>query len=418
MRRRPLLAVFAAIVAALPRLAGAEEAPKKDPPKKTEAQTAKDVAEAIRLAPAWLWADAKSRAEVRKALEAREVLDRPLSRAQAKALLDQLANGNPFLTDRTNSGVLDIPTGKDGETTKANFQLPPGYKPGKDKPPGLVIALHGGPQPDYKSAIRIAAEEYTYWTGPAAKQKFILCSPGWTGDPTHVVMETLETAAKRWSIDRSRVYMVGHSAGGVASFMVGPPNADRFAGIAPFVCGMEHGDRLKNAWNFGVYHVLGKKDNAFFLETGRKNSEKLREAGGPVEIVEKDGGHDVFPDECDKSLAWLAARPRNFWSKDVRWTRDDARTSGGFLWVDPEAKGAPGTFTAKVEGNTITFTGARPAGIVLSDALVDLDKPVVVKLGADTLFEGEVKRTLRVALEWVEARGDFSAVPVAKIALP
>ncbi|KAF0244979.1 MAG: hypothetical protein FD180_2019 [Planctomycetota bacterium] len=395
----------------------AEEPAKKELPKKTDAQAAKEISEAIRLAPAWLWAEGKSRDDLRKSLETREVLDRPLTKAQAKALLDTLAAGNPFLTDKTNSGVMEVPTGTDGEVTKVWFQLPPGYKPGRDKPPGLVIALHGGPAPDFKTAFVTAPQEHSYWTGPAAKQKLILCSPGWIGDPTRIVMETIEGAAKRWSVDRSRIWLVGHSAGGVGSFMVGPPNADRFAGIAPFVCGMEHGDRLKNAFHFGVYHVLGKKDNAFFLSTGRKNSEKLKEAGGPLEVVEKDGGHDVYPDECDKSLTWLAARPRNFWSKDIRWSRDGARTEGGFFWFDPYAKGATGAFTAKVDGNTITITGARPAEILLADALVDLDKPVTVLVEGEGAFQGDVKRTLRAALEWVETRRDFSAVPVAKIAI-
>ena len=130
-----------------------------------------------------------------------------------------------------------------------------------------------------------------------------------------------------------------------------------------------------------------------------------------------EAGHDVFPDECDKSLTWLAARPRNFWSKDVRWSRDGARTEGGFFWIDPYSKSAPGAFTAKVEGNEIKITGAPPAEIVLSDALVDLDKPVTVLVEGEVAFQGDVKRTLRVALEWVEARRDFSAVPVAKVAL-
>ncbi|MCE9580947.1 MAG: hypothetical protein K8T20_00370 [Planctomycetes bacterium] len=396
--------------------ASAEEPGKKEPPKKTEAQAAKEIAEAVRLAPAWLWADAKSRDEVRKSFESREVLDRPLTKDQAKALLDMLAAGNPYLTDKTNSGVLEVLTGKDGETTKAWYQLPPGYKP-KDKPPGLVIALHGGPAPDYKTAFVTAPQEYSYWTGPAGKQKLILASPAWIGDPTRVVMETIEACAKKWNVDRSRVWLVGHSAGGVGSFMVGPPNADRFAGIAPFVCGMEHGDRLKNAYNFGVYHVLGKKDNAFFLSTGRKNSDVLKAAGGALEVVEKEGGHDVYPDECDKSLAWLVARPRNFWSKDVRWTKDAARTGGGFLWIDPYGTTEPGTFTAKVDGNTIAISGARPAELVLSDSLLDLDKPATVTIGGETVFEGPVTRTLRAALEWVEARGDFSAVPVARVLL-
>jgi hypothetical protein len=199
--------------------------------------------------------------------------------------------------------------------------------------------------------------------------------------------------------------------------MVGPPNADRFGGIAPFVCGIEHGDRLLNAFNFGVYHVLGKKDNEFFLSTGRKNSEKLKEAGGPLVVVEKDGGHDVYPDECEKSLEWLAARPRAFWSKDVRWRADSARTAGGFYWIDPFATSATASFTAKVDGNRITITGARPAEIVLSDALVDLDKPVTVVVEGETAFEGTVERTLRVALEWVAERRDFSTVPVARLRL-
>lgn len=387
----------------------------QEPAKKSEAQSAREIADAIRHVPHWLWAEGKGREEVRKVVEAADVLDRPLTRRQAQGLLDLLAGGNPWLTDKTNSGVLEIPTGKDGETTKAWFQLPPGYKPGKDKPPGLVIALHGGPAPDYKTAFVTAPQEHSYWTGPAAKQKLILCSPAWIGDPTRVVMETIEGAARRWNVDRSRIWLVGHSAGGVGSFMVGPPNADRFAGIAPFVCGMEHGDRLKNAYHLAVYHVLGKKDNAFFLDTGRKNSEKLREAGGALQVVEKDGGHDVFPDECDKALAWLAARPRVFWSKDVRWTRDPARGPGGVFWIDTEA--APGSFTAKVDGNTITITGIRPSALFLSDLLLDLDRPVTVTVDGETVFEGIVPRTLRTALEWVDTRKDFTTVPVARVSL-
>ncbi len=410
---------FTAHVVALTLTLGiaSQEPPKKDPPKKTDAQAAKDISEAIRIAPAWLWAQGKARDDARKAMDARNVLDRPMTKAQAQALLDVLAAGNPFLTDKTNSGVMDVPTGKEGETTKAWFQLPPGYKPGKDKPPGLVIALHGGPAPDFKTAFVTAPQEHSYWTGPAAKHKVILASPGWIGDPTRIVMETIDAVSKRWSVDRSRVWLVGHSAGGVGSFMVGAPWADRFGGIAPFVCGIEHGNRLKNAFNFAVYHVLGKKDNEFFLSTGRKNSEALKAAGGPLQVVEKDGGHDVYPDECENSLAWLAARPRVFWSKEIRWTADSARTGGGFYWVDPSAKQSLSAFTAKVVGNEIRIDAGGAAELVLSDALVDLDKPVTVLVDGESAFQGDAVRTMRTALEWVESRRDFSSVPFAKIAL-
>jgi poly(3-hydroxybutyrate) depolymerase len=385
--------------------------------KKSDAQSAKEIGDAIRLVPAWLYGAGKTRDDARKAVDAKNVLDRPLTKAQAQALLDALAAGNPTLADKTNSGVMEVPTGKEGETTKAWYQLPPGYKPGKEKPAGLVIALHGGPAPDFKTAFVTAPQEHSYWTGPAATQKVILASPGWIGDPTRIVMETIEATAKRWNVDRSRVWIAGHSAGGVGSFMVGPPWADRFAGIAPFVCGIEHGARLKNAYHFAVYHVLGKKDNDFFLSTGRKNSEALKAAGGPLQVVEKDGGHDVFHDECEKSLAWLAARPRVFWAKEIRFTADSARGSGGFYWVDPNGAKAPASFTAKVTGNEIKIEGGAPAELVLSDALVDLDKPVTVLVDGEIVFQGDAPRTMRTALEWVEARHDFSAVPVAKVAL-
>jgi poly(3-hydroxybutyrate) depolymerase len=407
-----LCALLLALLAAPP-----QDPPKKDPPKKIDSPSSREFSDALRLAPAWLWADGKPREAARKSLESKNLLDRPLTKAQAQALLDLLAAGNPFLADKTASGTLDVPTGREGETTKVWFQLPPGTRPGKEKPLGLVVALHGGPAPDYKTANATAPQEHSYWTAAAAKQKVILASPAWVGDPTRIVMETIDAVARRWNVDRSRVCLVGHSAGGVGSFMTGVPWCDRFAGIAPFVCGIEHGARLKNAFNFAVYHVLGKKDNEFFLSTGRKNSEALKEAGGPLQVVEKDGGHDVYPDECEKSLAWLAARPRAFWSKDVRWTPDTARASGGFYWIDPAAARPLKAFTAKVSGNEIRIEGGGAAEIVLSDALVDLDTPLVVVVDGETVFEGSVARTMRVALEWVDGRRDFSAVPVARVAL-
>ncbi len=153
------------------------------------------------------------------------------------------------------------------------------------------------------------------------------------------------------------------------------------------------------------------------VSTGRKNSEALKEAGGPLQVVEKEGGHDVYPDECEKSLAWLFARPRSFWSKEIRWTPDTARGSGGFYWIDPAAKQSLSAFTAKVAGNEIRIEGGGAAEIVLSDALVDLDKPVTVFVDGETVFQGESARTMRTALEWVDRRRDFSAVAVAKIAL-
>lgn len=385
-----------------------------------EPVAAKDWARALAGVPSYVWADGPVRDKARKELEA--LLDRPLTKAQAKQLAELLAKGDPFKTEKTASGTFEIPAGEGSEKTKVWFAIPPKYRKAKE-PAGLVIACHGGPPQDLAQAFTLAPQEFSYFSSPVQQYGLFLCAPAWTGDPTAIVLETIREASKRWNIDRNRVWMVGHSAGGVASFMVAPPWADRFAGIAPFVCGIEHGNRLNNTRLLPVYHVLGLKDNPFFLETGRKNSKKLQEVGGPLKVVEKNGGHDVYPDECDKCLAWLTPQPRRFWSKEVSWSPDSARTAGGFYWVESEAgatSGRGGKAAWKVSvgaDNAVTVEGDGVTGLLLCDELVDLDKPVTVKRGDAEAFAGAAPRTLRVALEWVAATGDFSAVPCARVKL-
>ncbi len=378
---------------------------------------------ALAAVPTAVWGNGPVRDQARSRLQ--PLLDRPLAKAQARGLLETLAKGNPFLEEDSVSGTLEIEIGEGGEKTKVWFQLPSKYRKAH-APVGMVFAMHGGPAGSLKEAFGIAPQEFSYFQSQAQQHHLLLLAPAWIGDPTKLVMETYRRACARWNIDRNRVWMVGHSAGGVASFMVAPPWADRFAGIGPFVCGMEHGRRLDNAWNLPVYHVIGLKDNAFFVATARKNNERLKEAGGPLQVVEKKGGHDVYPDECTSSLEWLVARPRRFWVKDVHWSGDDARTEGGFYWVETGDGGYVGAgrgsaFLWRVaiqEGNRIRVEGDDPGTLHLSDELLDLDRPVTVVREDEEIFSGPVTRTLRAALEWVERTGDFSAVPTARLKLP
>ncbi len=131
-----------------------------------------------------------------------------------------LARGNPFLAEERAEGTLDLPRGDAAGPTRAWVQLPPKYRKTRS-PTGLVIALHGGPAQTLKDAETLAPQEFSYFASAAGQQAMILVAPAWTGDPTALVLEILRVASSRWNVDRNRVYLVGHSAGGVGSFMAG-----------------------------------------------------------------------------------------------------------------------------------------------------------------------------------------------------
>lgn len=383
---------------------------------------AKEWPRVVATATFWLWGEGAEREKVRKEFDTRGLLDTSLTKAQARQLADVLAHGNPFKTEKDATGTFELPTGNGDEKTKVWFQAPAKYRKKKDAA-GIVIALCGGPPPDLQTALKTAQEEYSYFQGPVQQAGFFLLSPAWYGDPAPFIFGALEEAERRWNIDRNRVYMVGHSAGGVSCLMVAPTRPDCFAGIGPFVCGVEHGALLNSLGNVAVYHVLGLKDSPWILDTGRKNSQKLQEVGGPLKIVEKNGGHDVYPDECTKAIEWLAQHPRPFWSKDLRCVAVKGMDRRGYFWIDndPDAesgRGGRATWSVKVTGNRIEVTGDGVDGFRLSDEIVDLDKPVTVFVDGTQVLERTVTRSLRFALEWVEQTGEFSNVAFADLRMP
>jgi len=53
----------------------------------------------------------------------------------------------------------------------------------------------------------------------------------------------------------------------------------------------------------------------------------------------------------------------------------------------------------------------------LADALLDLDRPVEVVRAGESVFAGNVERTLEVVLEWLDERGAPFALPTARVSL-
>lgn len=213
----------------------------------------------------------------------------------------------------------------------------------------------------------------------------------------------------RHGVDPNRVYLIGYAAGGDGAYQLGRRMADRFAAAAamaghPNDAGPEG---LRNL-PFAVY--VGAEDKAYDRNlVARQWADKLEalRAADPKGYAHRvrilpGKGHWMDGDEKE-ALPWMADFVRDPWPARVVWVQDDRRTARSY-WlalVDPADARRGTRIAAEVEGNTIRITEALRLDRVrlrLSDALLDLDAPVVVEWQGKEVFRGDVPRT-RAAIE-------------------
>jgi len=96
-------------------------------------------------------------------------------------------------------------------------------------------------------------------------------------------------------------------------------------------------------------------------------------------------------------------------------------THTGFYWLEIPAAAAKvnTTITASVSGQTVELAGDVPDGLTLhlSDELLDLDQPVIVKKDGETVFEGLVHRSREAIEAGLAARPDPALCPTATLTL-
>lgn len=119
-------------------------------------------------------------------------------------------------------------------------------------------------------------------------------------------------------------------------------------------------------------------------------------------------------------MPWMAKFTRNTWPKKIVWYQDDV-THQRFYWLQvPMQKAVKGArIDAEIKGQTITMKGDVPEGttILLHDALLDLDKPIIVKVNDRKSTTVNVKRDAQVMREALTKRLDPKQTPTAKIVL-
>ena len=225
-------------------------------------------------------------------------------------------------------------------------------------------------------------------------------------------------------VNPDRVYIMGYSAGGDGVYQLAPRTADRLA-AASMMAGHPNDASPLGLRNLPFMIWMGANDGAYkrnqvAAEWGKK-LDKLEadDAGGYVHETHLVKGKGHWMDREDAAaVPWMAKRTRVTWPKKIIW-HQSGRTHERFYWLAvPEGTAKKGqTVRAAVVGQKI-FLKSEEVGklrLRLNDALLDLDKEIVVQLNGKEVFRGVVKRSVAAMHRSLQERLDPTSVATVEL---
>jgi len=283
---------------------------------------------------------------------------------------------------------------KDGEGTYALF-VSETYIQTKSSP--LIISLHG--------AGGNGDGEYQWiWASYAKKWNGLIACPSgqppgaqWFPEQEEFVLNIYKDMLKNFNVDTNHVYIHGFSNGGNGAWYYGVSFPWLFGATCPRGGACPVSQNLKNLLSIGTYVIHGSNDTVIESSHDKETTAKLKELGYDVVYVEMpNGNHEPFHKETPKVIEYFNKHPRNPWPKKIIYKSNNAQSQKVY-WI--EVTQASGSFSLEVEINeenkiVITSQGIDEMNLHLSDALVNMDKPVVVLLNDDEVHNQLVSRSL------------------------
>lgn len=226
-------------------------------------------------------------------------------------------------------------------------------------------------------------------------------------------------------VDPNRVYLLGYSAGGDGVWQVAPRMADRFAAAA-MMAGHPNEASLLGLRNLPFAIFMGGNDAAY--NRNRIAAERTTELdrlekehpGGYVHLsrIYEGLGHWMNRKDAE-ALPWMAQHRRQAWPRNIVWQQDDV-VHRRFYWLQVPPSAAlqdRARMVASVEDQLIRLDGDVPTGtsLLLSDALLDLDRPLKVVVNGREVFAGRVSRQAEVILNSLRERADAAATATATV---
>jgi len=196
---------------------------------------------------------------------------------------------NPFANER---GEVERAYQADGILVPYRLYIPQSYDGTSARP--LVILLHGifGDERTYLSGLYDPA----IVKGESERRGIILLAVNRTARPgaspgQDDAFEAINSVARDYKIDPSRIYLTGHSMGALGALMIASARPDLFAAIALASTAQApqpeaFSEALAKAKAIPALVIHGTKDGIAAIDNSRRLSSAAQKAGGKVEYLE------------------------------------------------------------------------------------------------------------------------------------
>ncbi len=208
------------------------------------------------------------------------------------------------IVDNIQSGV-DPFAGKHGDFRKAYHSaadstlqpyrlfIPDAYD--GTRPTPMVVALHGMGG-DENSMFDGYGKELT---PDAQRHGFIVVAPKgrapasmYRGTAEQDVLDVMAEVERDYKIDKSRVYLMGHSMGGYGTWSVAMDHPDLFAALGP-ISGGGSAEGMVKIKDIPQYVTHGDNDKTVNVESSRSMVAAGKKAGASITYVEVPGGSHI-----------------------------------------------------------------------------------------------------------------------------
>jgi poly(3-hydroxybutyrate) depolymerase len=308
---------------------------------------------------------------------------------------------------------------------------------GSDVPGGrsLFISMHGGGNAgaatndsQWRNQIALVdgyAPKDAIWVAPRAP---IDDWNMWFIDGIDALFERLITDMIVFEgVNPNKVYLNGYSAGGDGVYQLGPRMAERWAG-AGMSAGHPNAASPLSLRNLAFAIHVGGADTAF--DRNKKAMEwgtrlEMLAASDPGGYVNQWQVHAGLPHwmelEDAVSIPFLQSHVRDPIPRKIVWEQADV-TRPHFYWLAVDAanrsKGNQINASFGTEGVNIEMVkGVRRLQVRLSDAMLDLDRPVKISYASQQLFLAPVPRTIGTLARTLDERNDPSMLFCAEVSV-